>query len=97
MKRILYIAAVVLTLVIGAVFSARNAVEVKLDFIVTVVQTNLSLAIVIALTIGAGLGMLVSLVWMISAKREINRLKKEVAISRKELTNLRAIPIKDEH
>ncbi len=97
MKRIIYIIAIIFTLVVGAVFSARNATEVKLDFIFTVVQTNLSLAIVIALIFGACLGVFVSLIWMVSAKREIQRLKKQADVSRKELTNLRAIPIKDKH
>ncbi len=97
MKRIFYIIAIILTLVIGAVFSARNASMIKLDFIFTVVNINLSLAIIIALILGACLGVLVSLIWMISAKRKIQRLKKQVAVSTKELNNLRAIPIKDEH
>ena len=97
MKRIFYIAAVIITLVIGAVFSARNASMVKMDFIITTVDTNLSLAIIISLIIGAGLGVLASLVWLISAKRECQRMKKKSEISQKELTNLRAIPIKDEH
>ena len=97
MKRILYIAAVIITLVIGAVFSARNASMVKMDFIITTVDINLSLAIIISLIIGAGLGVLASLIWLISAKRELQRMKKKSEISQKELINLRAIPIKDEH
>ncbi len=97
MKRIFYIIVVIFTLVVGAVFSARNASEVKLDFIFTMVETNLSLAIVIALILGACLGVLVSLIWMVSAKREIQRLKKQADVARKELTNLRAIPIKGKH
>ena len=97
MKRIFYIIAIIFTLVVGAVFSARNADEVKLDFIFMVVDTNLSLAIIIALILGASLGVLVSLIWMVSAKREIQRLKKQADVARKELTNLRAIPIKDKH
>ncbi len=97
MKRIFYIIAIIFTLVVGAVFSARNATEVKLDFIFTVVESNLSLVVIIALILGACLGVLVSLIWMVSAKREIQRLKKQANVSRKELTNLRAIPIKDKH
>ncbi len=97
MKRILYIIAVVITLVIGAVFSARNAGLVQLDFIITVVDTNLSLAIIVALILGACLGILASIAWLISAKREMQRLKKQANISQKELNNLRAIPIRDEH
>lgn len=97
MKRIFYIAAVIFTLVIGAVFSARNAGMIKLDFIITVVETNLSLAIIIALILGACLGVLTSLIWLVTTKREIVRLKKKADISQKELNNLRAIPIRDEH
>ena len=97
MKRIFYIAAIILIIVIGAVFSARNAGLVKLDFMLVVVETNLSLAIIIALILGAVLGVLASLVWLISAKREIQKLKKSAEISNKELNNLRAIPIRDTH
>lgn len=97
MKRIFYIIAIILTLVIGAVFSARNAGMVKMDFIITVVETNLSLAIIIALILGACLGVLASLVWLISAKRELQRFRRKADISQKELNNLRAIPIRDEH
>jgi len=97
MKRVLYIIAVVLTLILGAVFSARNADIVKLDFVITVVDTNLSLAIIISLILGACLGILASLAWLISAKREMQRLKKQASVSQKELNNLRAIPIRDEH
>lgn len=97
MKRLLYIIAVVITLVIGAVFSARNAGLVQLDFIITVIDTNLSLAIIVALILGACLGILASLAWLISAKREMQRLKKQAKLSQKELNNLRAIPIRDDH
>jgi len=97
MKRIFYIAVVIVTLIIGAVFSARNAVIVKLDFMLVVVDVNLSLAIIIALILGAVLGVFTSLIWLISAKREIQRLKKQSVISDKELNNLRAMPIRDEH
>jgi len=62
-----------------------------------VVDVNLSLAIIIALILGAVLGVFTSLIWLISAKREIQRLKKQSVISDKELNNLRAMPIRDEH
>lgn len=97
MKRIFYIIAIILTLVVGAVFSARNASMVKMDFIITIVETNLSLAIIIALILGACLGVLASMLWLISAKRECQRLKRKADISQKELINLRAIPIREEH
>lgn len=97
MKKILYIAATIITLVIGAVFSARNAAEIKLDFIIGVVETNLSLAIIIALILGAILGVLASLLWLISSKRENQKLKKQTATLNKEITNLRTIPLRDKH
>ncbi len=97
MKRILYIVAIVFTLVVGAVFSARNAGMVKLDFMITVVDTNLSLAIIIALILGAVLGVLASLIWLISSKRENQKLKKQTDTLNKELINLRSIPLRDEH
>ena len=97
MKRFFYIIAIIITLVIGAVFSSRNAGMIKMDFIITVIETNLSLAIIIALILGACLGVLASLVWLISAKSELLRWKKKAEVSQKELNNLRAIPLRDEH
>ncbi|MBN4080102.1 LapA family protein [Beggiatoa alba] len=97
MKRIFYITAIILTLVVGAVFSARNADLVQLDFIFIRVDAYLSLAIIIALILGACLGLFASLVWLISAKRELQHMKKQFDISKKELDSLRAIPIRDEH
>ena len=96
MKRIIYIAVIIITLIIGAVFSARNAKVIELDFILTIVETNLSLAIVIALILGAVLGVFTSLIWLVSSKREILKLKKQSEILNKELNNLRSLPIRDE-
>jgi len=97
MKRIIYISAIILTLVIGAVFSARNAGVVELDFMVTTIETNLSLAILIALILGAIMGVFASLLWLISSKRENQKLRKQTDTLNKELINLRSIPIRDEH
>lgn len=97
MKRIFYSIAIIITLVIGAVFSARNAGMIKLDFIITVIETNLSLAIILALILGACLGVVTSLVWIIGTKRDLQHLKKKTAILHKELNNLRAIPVREEH
>jgi len=97
MKRIIYSLAVICTLVIGAVFSARNAGMVELDFMLTTIKVNLSLAIIIALIVGVVLGILASLIWIVSSKREVQRLRKQADITSKELNNLRAIPIRDQH
>lgn len=97
MKRILYITAIIIVLVVGVVFSARNAGVISLDFILFVVETNLSLALIIALIIGAGLGIFVSFFFLLSAKRNIAQLKKQTELLNKELNNLRALPIRDKH
>jgi len=97
MKRIFYITAIILVLIIGVVFSARNAAVVSLDFMVVVVEINLSLALIIALIIGAGLGIIVSFFFLVKSKRNIASLNKQTALLNKELDNLRSLPIRDKH
>ena len=49
------------------------------------------------LAIGAVLGMVASLQLVIHLKRDIIRLQKSVKVAEKEVTNLRSLPIKDQH
>lgn len=83
---------------VGVIFSVLNAgpVDLKLYF-VTLSQVPLSLILVVTLALGAVLGLLAGLSLVMRLKRENSRLRREIRMKEKEVTNLRSIPIKDVH
>lgn len=97
MKRFIQIFILSIVVVIGAVFAVRNAELVQLDFYFFNFDIYLSLAIIIAIILGVVLGVMASIGWIVKAKSELGRLKRNVKNTEQELTNLRTIPIRDDH
>ena len=61
MKRIITFALLLLVALLGLSFALMNAEPVRLDYYFGTLQAPLSLVVVIALIIGAGLGVLASM------------------------------------
>ena len=78
-------------------FAVRNAAQVRLDFYFTSFETYLSLVVIVSIIIGVGLGVVASIGWVLRARAEVSRLKREAKHTEQELTNLRTIPIRDDH
>ncbi|HEC17733.1 MAG TPA: LapA family protein [Gammaproteobacteria bacterium] len=97
MKRIITFALLLLVALLGLSFALMNAEPVRLDYYFGTLQAPLSLVVVIALIIGAGLGVLASMGIVLSQKRELARLRKSAKITEQEVANLRALPLKDTH
>lgn len=95
--KILYIGFWLALAIIGIVFAALNADSVTLNYHFGQIHLPVSLVVSIALLIGACLGALASLGLVFRTRREMARLKKQAAISEKEVLNLRAIPLRDKH
>ncbi len=93
MQLIKFILAI-LFLIIGFTFALINHTPVLLDFYVT--QVTLPLSVVILLAIGSGLllGSVLSLFFFLRIKHENRRLKRQHDAIRKEVTNLRTLPVK---
>lgn len=81
--------------VLGLSFAVLNAQTVQLNYYLGTIEVPVSLALVSALAGGAVLGVLVSLGMLIGQKRRLAQLEKKVQIAEKEVSNLRAIPLKD--
>lgn len=96
MKRLPIYIILLLLVLITAVFARINADNVELDFYFTTAQAPLALWLYIALVLGAVLGVLVSLLMVFRAKREVRRLAKRLALCEQELKNLRELPLKDQ-
>ena len=97
MLRLVYLSAALLIVIFGVVFAVLNAESVTLNYYLGSSELPLSLVLVIAMIIGAILGILASLNFIIGSRRSATKLKRSVEVAEKEIVNLRNIPIKDEH
>jgi len=97
MSKILYAAAILVLLLLGIIFAILNAETIQLNYYFGSQQIPLSLAIMLAMFVGALLGVLASIGVIMKSRRELSRLRKAATIAEKEIANLRAIPIKNTH
>lgn len=97
MSKLIYAAVIFIIVILGIVFAVLNAESVQLNFYFGSKQMPLSLALILATLIGALLGVLASIQLILRNKREASRLRRAVAMTEKEIANLRAIPIKNQH
>ena len=78
-------------------FAVINAEPVAISYYFGELTAPLSLIIVIAIIAGAILGVVAGLAMVLRAKRDISGLRRQLRLKEKEVSNLRAIPIRDEH
>ncbi|WJW76694.1 LapA family protein [Thiohalobacter sp. IOR34] len=97
MARFISFLALLLLVLLGLAFSVLNAHPVQLDYFFGSRQVPLALTLVLTLAVGALLGILFSLGLVIRLKRENLRLRRKAQVAEQEISNLRAIPIKDPH
>ena len=93
--RIVFIILGIALALLALSFSVVNSHTVQIDYFIG--KTDIPLALLLAFTLifGALIGVLAMTRTLMSLRLEIGRLRKTVKLSEKELTNLRAIPIKD--
>lgn len=97
MKRIVSFILFFVVAAVGIAFAVLNANLVHLNYYFGASQAPLSLLLVLAIAAGAVLGIVASLGVLMRMKRDNARLRKAVDLSRKEIANLRAIPLRDKH
>lgn len=97
MLRLVYISLALFIIIFGIVFAVLNAENVQLNYYLGAVELPLSLVLVLAMIIGAILGIFASLSFIIGSRRSASKLKRSVEVAEKEIVNLRNIPIKNEH
>ena len=97
MSKLIYTVLVLAVILFGIIFAVLNADNVQLNYYFGSKQLPLSLAIVMSMVVGAILGVLASIKLILRTRREMSRLRKASAMAEKEITNLRAIPIKNTH
>ncbi|MGA7799685.1 MAG: LapA family protein [Gammaproteobacteria bacterium] len=97
MARILLAILFLVLLLLGLSFAVLNATSVPLNYYLGEVDLPLALVVVASLVLGAILGVLVSLGIVLRLKRQVRHLRRQVQTAEKEVSNLRAIPLKDSH
>lgn len=96
MKRIFYTVVISATLLVGITFVFKNQQVVELRYYFGVEWSGpLSLALLTTLAIGVAVGYLASLRMVIRMQRQLVQARKEIRQIEQEVTNLRALPIKD--
>ena len=79
----------------AVLFTVLNAAPVSIDYYAGQSTMPLSLLLVIALSIGAILGVMASIGIMLRLKSENIKCKKELKLAENEVINLRRIPLRD--
>ena len=97
MLRLIYLSLSLLVIIFGVAFSVLNAENIQLNYYLGSIELPLSLILVIAMIIGALLGIFASLGLIVGSRRSATKLKRSVEVAEKEIVNLRNIPIKDDH
>lgn len=94
-KKILYISLFVVTLVIALLFFVKNYQILEFNYILGVIELPLSMLMLIGFIFGLVIGILAMLPMIFRLKHTQNRLKKQIRINEKEITNLRVMPARD--
>jgi len=94
MKRLLFFAFLFSIGIVALSFALMNVDEVKLSYYLGSIEAPLSLIVVLSLSLGALLGAAAVMGVVFRLKRENNKLARSIRSSKKELTNLRSLPLK---
>ncbi|AGM40773.1 hypothetical protein SPISAL_03395 [Spiribacter salinus M19-40] len=95
MKRLVWLALALMVIAIGLSFAMLNPAATELDFYFGRLALPLSLWLVIAFALGALLGMVAAVGIITKQRWQLARLRREVASSRDELSELRKLPIRN--
>jgi putative membrane protein len=95
MKRLAIFILLVLVVLLVMVFTVLNTASVEVDVYFYQTTVPVSVLIFVSLLVGAVLGVFVSLGLSFQHRVETRKLRKQLAQSEQELSNLRKIPMKD--
>ncbi|MCS3902291.1 uncharacterized membrane protein YciS (DUF1049 family) [Methylohalomonas lacus] len=97
MSRLLKLSLVLVVFLIGLAFHLRNDQFVNFNYYLGSFDLPFSFFMVLALALGAVLGVLACMPLVLTLKRENMKLSKQASLAAREINNLRVIPVKDSH
>ena len=95
MKRLFGLALALIVVAIGLSFAMLNPAPISLDFYLGELNLPVSLWLVIAFAIGVLMGLAAAAGILMRQRWQLARLRREVAASREELSELRKLPIRN--
>lgn len=94
----LFILLIYLVLILlGVSFAALNASSVEVNFYFTKLTMPISVLMTIMLGVGLLIGFLLFIYRYWRLKIEVSKLKSQLKLTEKEIKNLRAIPLQNQH
>jgi putative membrane protein len=95
--RLLMLATYLVLIIVGVSFAALNAVTVQVNFYFTTLSLPLSVLMTLMLGIGLLVGFVLSVLKYWRLKVQCLAVKNQLKLREKEIQNLRAIPLRDQH
>jgi len=86
-----------LLVLVGVSFAVLNAASVKINFYFSTLAMPISVLVVVILGVGVFLGFFLFLGKYWRLKAEHRKIKNQLRLTEKEIRNLRAIPLQDQH
>lgn len=97
MRRLFYFLVFLVIIVFGVSFALKNPDLITIKYYFDISWTvKLAALLAAALAIGAVLGVLLTSMWVLRSRRRLSQAKREVRKMEQEISNLRALPIKDD-
>ena len=94
--RILSLGILLIVFLLGISFAVLNPDKISVNYYFGESEIRISTALVLALVIGALLGVISGLGIILRQRTRISRLNRMVSVTEKEVNNLRSLPIKDD-
>lgn len=95
--RVISIIFYLFLLVFGVTFSVLNAKAIELNLYFKTLSLPIPLLLIMVFAFGVGWGLTFFLLKYMRLKMAFTRLKHQLALSEKEVKNLRSIPIQNQH
>lgn len=94
--RIIMTIVYLVMILFGVSFAALNATAVEVNFYFTTMKMPISVLMITTLGIGILIGFFMFLFRYWHLKREHRKIKNQLALTEKEIKNLRSIPLQDQ-
>lgn len=95
--RIVMIIFYLILILIGISFAALNATSVQVNFYFTTLTMPVTVLMILMLAIGMLIGFTLFLLKYWRLKAEHRKIRNQLKLTEKEIRNLRAIPLQDQH
>ena len=84
-------------ILLGVTFAGLNAEPVAVNYYIGTTKLPLSLLLVVTLVLGGLLGLIFNIISYVKLKSANLRLRQRLKLAEEEITNLRTMPLKDDH